>query len=297
MIGHFLGVLLLTSPVFSQTYAISDGLIGGKISVGTTAANGRVFVQSSSMTAIPFQVSGVDLSPFLRVERTGDVGIGVEPEANLDVMGSADSEDVALQLRNGNAYPAIGAAQITFGYNGAADRRHSIRTAHSTTTINNEIDFYLWTPADSDSALGTTRALALQTTTFGSAVHVDPVSELPMNDLTVSNGMVLGAGGMLAGSESVPSSRRWKADIGQLSQNESLAAFNEVIALDHVRFRYKSRRGPKPPLMTGLMYEDAPASIRGRGQTLSFDERLNNTELAMQELIRRLETLEGRSSR
>lgn len=293
MISQF---FLLAGLVSAQTVAISDALIGGRLSVGTTTANGRVFVLSNPATTVPFQVSGVDLTPFLRVERTGDVGIGVEPQANLDVYGSADSDDVAVQLRNGNAYPAADLPQLAFGYDGTADRRHSLRTTHATTTVNNQLSFYLWTPADDTDELGTLNAFALQTTTSGAGVHVNPTADTPIYDLTISRGGSLGAGEILAASEVQPSSRKIKADIAYLSPQDSAIALSEVAGLKHARFRYKTKRGvSKRSLMTGLMHDEAPLSVRGPGQTVSFDERLNNAELAIQELIRRLENLEGKA--
>jgi hypothetical protein len=293
MISH---ILLLAGLVSAQTVVIGDTLIAGKLSVGTTTTNGRVFILSTAATTVPFQVSGVDLTPFLRVERTGDIGIGVEPQANLDVFGVADSSDTSVQLRNGNAYPSASLAQITFGYDGSADRRHSIRTMHATTTVNNQISFYLWTPSDDADELGTLNAFALQTTTSGAGAHVNPTGDTPIYDLTVSRGGSLGAGEILAAAEVQPSSRKLKTDITYLSPQDSAVALSEVSGLKHARFRYKTKRGVlKRPLMTGLMHDEAPQSVRGPGQTVSFDERVNNAELAMQELIRRLESLEGKA--
>ena len=48
------------------------------------------------------------------------------------------------------------------------------------------------------------------------------------------------------------------------------------------------------PLVTGLIYEDSPASIRdGRG-ALVVDYRLLNLELALQEADRRIAEVEGK---
>lgn len=295
MIPQFLA-LLLAGSASAQTFAISDALIGGKLSVGTTTANGRVFVLSTAATSVPFQASGVDLTPFLRVERTGNVGIGLEPAANLDVFGVADSSDTAAQLRNGNAYPATASAQLTFGYDGSADRRHSIRTSHATTTVRNELSFYLWTPADAAGALGTLNAFSLQTTTSGTGAHVNPTGSVPIYDLTVSRGGSLGAGEILAAAEVSPSSRKLKTDITPLTPQDSAAALAETTGLKHVRYRYKVRKGTrKSALLTGLMHDEAPAALRAAGETISFDERLNSAELAMQELIRKFEAVEGKA--
>jgi hypothetical protein len=43
-----------------------------------------------------------------------------------------------------------------------------------------------------------------------------------------------------------------------------------------------------------LIYEEAPESIRGEGQTLVVNERLANVELALKAAMRKLEALEKR---
>jgi hypothetical protein len=125
------------------------------------------------------------------------------------------------------------------------------------------------------------------------AVHVDPVAALADADLEISNGSSIGGGSMLSSQESVPSSRAWKADIARLSEADEAAALRDVLALRHARYRYKYRKGPKPPLLLGLMFDEAPESIRGLGGTVVFDERLNNTEMALKEILRLIEGLEG----
>ena len=46
----------------------------------------------------------------------------------------------------------------------------------------------------------------------------------------------------------------------------------------------------------GLVYEDAPASIRGPAQTVVLDYRVLNLELASKELDRRVAALEAQIS-
>ena len=43
----------------------------------------------------------------------------------------------------------------------------------------------------------------------------------------------------------------------------------------------------------GLLYEESPESIRRPGKTLSRNARVTESELALKELMRRLEALEG----
>jgi hypothetical protein len=66
-----------------------------------------------------------------------------------------------------------------------------------------------------------------------------------------------------------------------------------VAGLKHVRFRYKGAKGAK---QRGLLFEEAPESIKTPANALSVDRRLLNAELAAQELLRRLATAEGEAN-
>lgn len=286
-------------PASAQTTIVGDGLVQDRLSVGTTTAGGRVLVQASSGTTLPLQIEGVDQTPFLRVENTGKTGIGIAPQAELDVWGVADSSDTGVQLRSGNLFPATTSYQLTFGYNGTSNLRHALRTLHSTATTSNEIEFLLWTPSVSTTAIGTLRVLALQTTAQGLTVQIDPFGQIADADLEVSNGSTLGGGSMLSGSEAVPSSRAFKTDISPLPEADQAAALQDVLGLKHVEYSYKRpwRWRPEPTRHRGLIFEEAPASVRGPGETIVFDERLTNAELAVKELMRRLDRLEDKAGR
>jgi hypothetical protein len=285
----------------AQTTIVGDAYVTGQMSVGTNTVSGPFFVLASSGAATVFQVSGVDETPFLTVASSGAVGVGATPVANLDVNGSGDSGVVALQLRDGNMYPATGSYQVAFGVNGSSNLRHAIRTTHSTSTLNNSIDFFLWTPAVSTPSVGSLEVLSLVTTSTGASMHIMPVSVSTV-EVTVSNGVTLGGGSVIRAIEGPHSSRELKSDITYLGPQDEARAYAEVAALKHATYRYKVwRKGKlvsddKQPLRRGLIYEDAPDSVKGPGATLVYDERLNNAELAAKELIRRLESLESKAS-
>ena len=99
----------------------------------------------------------------------GRVGVGVtSPQAILDVTGSSTSS-YSLQLRSGDVAAGTDSAQIIFSFNGApynsSGYAHSIRTRHSAgTEINNAIDFWLWTNADTPSTLGSRRVMTIEGT-------------------------------------------------------------------------------------------------------------------------------------
>jgi len=43
----------------------------------------------------------------------------------------------------------------------------------------------------------------------------------------------------------------------------------------------------------GLLYEDAPENVKGPGQSIIIDQRVNNLEMATQEFLRRLEVVQN----
>lgn len=98
-----------------------------------------------------------------------------------------------------------------------------------------------------------------------------------------------------------PSSRRFKTDIKELDEQTEDRALEDVVGLKHARFQYKVRQkdgslvdDPAQPLHTGLIYEDAPESIRDGDGAISTTERLANVEMALKASMRRLEELQIR---
>jgi hypothetical protein len=296
---------LRAQTVFGQTAIVGDAWTVGPLSVGTTAQTDAMDVVNSTYSAAAFQVSGVDETPFFQVASSGVMGVGVTPVAGLDVTGSGDSGAISLELDNGTLYPSTGNVQIAFGANGTADLMHSIQSVHSTTTANSSLNFYIWTPAVSTTSMGTVEVLSLVTTSTDATMHVMPATGTPAYELVVSNGFTLGGGTIHRIQELSPSSRAWKTDISYLSEADETQAYEDVRSLRHIRFRYKSWnkkkkklvRDKKQPLRRGVLYEDAPESIKGTGRSIGVDERLINAEIAAQELIRRLETLEAEANK
>lgn len=293
--------LLLPRLAAAQTTVTGDGWVAGKLAVGTTTISGRVDVAMAAASTTTFQVSGVDETPFLTVASSGAVGMGVAPAAALDISGTGDSGAVGAQLRNGNLYPASGSSQITFGYNGTTNLRHAIQSSHSSTTAaNNSLDFILWSTVASTTSVGAARVLSLVTTSTAAFVHVSPVGE-PFYEFVISNGVTTGGGVLHRALEGTHSSRALKQDIRYLEEADHRQAYEDVRGLKHVQFRYKINRGRglardgKQPLHRGLLFEEAPAGIRGLGATISVDDRLVNAEMAAQELLLRLSEASQRS--
>lgn len=300
--SKFLTAVLLTvcaASVRAQTAIVGDAWILGRVMVGTTTPSARMTVVASSATNAVFQVSGVDLAPFLRVGRDGKVGLSTFSAADLDVNGSGDAGDVGLMLRSGSAYGGSIRTQITLGAGGSTDRRHAIRSIHLSSTARNSLDFLVWTPDAGTTSIATMTVLSLTTflSTTAASVHVRPAGE-PLMELVVSNGGTTGAGTVHAARLVTTSSRRLKTDIVYLDEAERLQAYEDVKGLRHVAFRYMKHKGAgferdrRQPLRRGLLYEEAPESLRGPGESLSMDQRLLESEMAFQVLSGKLESLE-----
>lgn len=279
---------LLLSPAAAQTTLIGDLWVTGKAGVGTTSPTARLEVQGSSAALSYFQVSGVDETPFLTVAPAGGVGLSTTPAANIDVNGSAAFGDYALQLENG------GSLQAAFGYAGSALYRHAIRSRHADSTSGNSLDFLVWTPSVGASEAPSMDALSLVTTSTGASVHVRPAGS-PDVELEVSDGASTGGGAVHRALEAAHSSRELKTDIESLAEAQEDRALEEMRLMRPARFRYKSLPGKRgrQPLRRGLIYEEAPESVRGAGGSVILDERVANAELALKALMRRLELAQG----
>lgn len=292
----------------AQTAIVGDAWIIGPVMVGTTtAASSRLHVAASSATEVPFQVSGVDLTPFLRLAKDGKVGMSTYSAANLDVNGAGDSSNTALMLQSGNLYQGgTTRVQIAFGQDGATNRRHSITSVHSDSTTHNSLDFLIWSPDAGTTSLATMTVLSLvtisSTAAIEAAVHVRPVGD-PKHEFVVSDGSSTGGGTIHVAAQVSPSSRDWKRDISYLGSAEEAAAYANERGLKHVSFRYAKLKGARfvrnsrAPIRRGLIYEDSPAEVRGPGETLSLDQRLLETELAFKEFARKLEAAERETGR
>jgi hypothetical protein len=269
--------------------------------VGTTTASARLTVVPSSASMVPFQASGVDLTPFLRVGADGSVGFSTYSAAHVEVAGSGDSGDVGLELRAGNLYGGAGGnQQIVFGSNGTTNERHAIYSVHLSSTVHNSLNFMLWTPDAGTTSIATMTVLSLVSisSASGASVHIRPVGE-PTVELVVSNGASTGGGTIHVANSVTPSSRALKTGIAYLSDDDRRQAYEDVKGLRPASFKYMKRKGAglerdkRAATHRGLIYEEAPAGLRGPGESLSLDQRLLESEMAFQELARRLEKLDA----
>lgn len=287
-------VLVLVPAAGAQTVFDSEVWVASRTGVGTGSPGARFESRGSSSTASWFQVSGVDLSPAFRVGSDGTLGLSTASAARLTVSGAGDAGDLALELRGGNDYPSASSTQTTFGYAGGTLYRHAIRTQHAATASSNTLTFALWSSADAAGAVGTKQVLTLLAHSTATTVHVVPPPGAVLSTYTVqlivSNGTTVGAGSMMRGGEGTASSALIKEGIEPLGPAAGAEAARDVAGLKHVRFRYKGAKGPK---QRGLLFEEAPESIKTPANALSVDRRLLNAELAAQELLRRLAAAEA----
>lgn len=277
--------------VEAQTTFDSELWVTSRTGVGVSNAEARFEARGSSLTSSWFQISGMDLTPHLKVAPDGTLALSTTSAARATVAGAADADDLALELRGGDLYPATLNYQATFGYAGGSLYRHSIRSKHANSVSSNSLTFSVWNGADSSTAIGTREVLTLLTHSTGSTIHALPPSGAALStytvQLVVSNGTEIGAGTMRRKSEGSVSSALSKEEIRPLGPDSERAAYEDVRNLRHVRFRYKGMKGKKR--FRGLLYEEAPASVQAPGGAVSFDRRLLNAELAARELLRELE--------
>ena len=285
------------SPAVAQVRVTGDAWVRDRLGIGTTSPTAAIDVVNSSVSTAGFQVSADWEIPYFSAASSGALGIGVSPTAKVDVWSYGDDGTIALELRNGNVYPATSDFQLVFGSSGTANLRHGIRSVHVSSAIGGGLDFVLWTPLVSTTSIGSLNVLSIVAMSTFSSFHVMPVGT-PWFEVDVSNGVNTGQGVVHRGSEVAPSSRNLKTEVQYLDEAAESAAESDVLSLRHARFRYKSMRkgrlvtDRKQPLRRGLIMEDTPASVRGPQGTLVVDERLANAELAAKKLLRDLERLE-----
>lgn len=300
-----------TETVKTATFTVTTGAamrasstaqVPGVLLNGFLGSGAKLEIESQAENSLTLLISSANRAGMVAVDNIGEVGIGVTPQANLNIGQGA----IALQLRSGNSTSAVTSSQIALAYNGDNSMRHLLRTEHSTATHGNKLDFLVWnTGAASTTTVAGLGVLSLQgiASASGGSFHVQPIGE-PDAEVEVSNGLSTGGGTMQRLQVVSPSSRRFKTDIKDLRAKDEDRALADVAALKHARFRYKTRRkdgrlveDPAQTLHTGLIYEEAPDSIREGGEALSTTERLVNVELALKASMRRLEELQARYER
>lgn len=285
-------------PARAQFSASGDLTITGQTGVGTVVPQARMEIALSSADAYALRISSQNGDPLLVIDNAGKMGIGMSsPGALLDVNGRGDASDIGLQLRSGNSTSSVTSAQIVFAYDSSGTYRNSLRTRHvASQDWGNSIDFYLWNSTGSPTTLGDVAIMSLQSVPRAStaaSVHIYPTTGTPAYELVVSDGLTTGGGTVMAAAVSAHSRRALKSDISYLDEADQRRGYEDVLALRHARFRYKAG-GPRAPMIRGLIYEDAPASIRSEpGKSIIVESRLVNMELALKTTNRRIAALEA----
>ncbi|MBI3548639.1 MAG: hypothetical protein HY078_06250 [Elusimicrobia bacterium] len=298
-------LFFLSMPAFADTTIPNDLQVTGQIGAGTTVPQARFEIRMSSTDAYALKVSSPNGTGLLTLDKAGRLGIGLEgSQAALELTGSGNAGLTDLELRSGNSSSTYSSSQIVFASTSGA-YAHSLRTrAIDSQNLGNSLDFFLWNSTLTPTTLGDLRALSLEAVPYGSTAsfHVMAVST-PTAELVVSDGLSMGGGTLEYGSSAVHSSRALKGDIAYFSPQEIQKALDEVRELRHARFRYKRAaqtpqgrtvlmRDESRPVMRGLIYEEAPESIRGPNNVIVLDSRVLNLEMALQAAHQKIADLE-----
>lgn len=292
-----LAILMILPGLARADFQTSgDSQVTGQVGVGTALPRARLEVKMASADNYALKVSSQDGTALLSVNKAGKLVIGTNTAAaTVDIFGSGDNATIGLQLRVGNSSTTTSSSQIVFTST-AATQGHSLRTrAVASQELGNALDFFLWNSTAQPTTLGSLQALSLQVvaTTHTVSMHIMPAGT-PDVDLEVSNGVTTGGGTIHRAAAGTHSSRALKSDIAYLDAAQDLQGYQDVKALRHARFRYKTARGG--PLLRGLIYEDTPPSVRGAGLAVMFDNRVMNLELALKEADRRMTALQEQIS-
>lgn len=292
-----LAAIGFASPAWSADAVASGDLqVTGQVGVGLAVPQARLEARLAAADAYGVKVSSPNGTTLMAVHPDGKVAVGsATPQALLDIRGTDASGDIGLLARVGNSSSTTSSSQLIFASTGAYGYAHAMRTRHAEgQNLGNAVDFFVWLDSAQPSAAGTWHALSLQAVPYAStaSVHVNPFGT-PDVELEVSDGATTGGGSILRAAAVTPSSRGFKRDIAYLDEAGLAAATADLKALRHARFRYKTQR-PGAPLALGLIYEDAPESVRGAGRTVLLDARVANLEAALALAARRVKELEAK---
>lgn len=278
-------------------FSANDGqVITGQAGVGNAAPLARLDVLAAPSDSYGLKVSSQNGAAMFSVNAAGQVAVGTQtPAGLLDVNGTGDTGNIALQLRSGNSSSTFSSAQIVFAYSTSTIYQHALITrAVSSRYVGNEMDFFLWHSTSQPSARGALEVLAVQAAQSAStgSVHVMPYG-VPSYELVVSSPGTTGGGTVLAATVGPHSSRRLKTIVATLEQADQDKAYADVLSLKPARFRYKGKH--PSTLARGLIYEDSPPAIRDeRGKSISMEARVAELEMALQAAGRQIRDLETR---
>lgn len=294
-LDHGAALTGLTDDDHTQ-YALLAGRSGGQtLNGGTASGEDLTLVSTANATKgqIFFGNSRYD-------EASNELGIRVDP-ADVVQVNTAVGENFGVVGSGGRT-------QFEF----INDARSAFRSgAFVGTTL------YFQPGAEGSVTIGSTTADGQFSTS--DRVHIDQSGTGDV-ELEVSNGVSTGGGTIHRAASATHSSRVLKSHITYLPVAAEEQALADVVGLRHAAFRYlrnvyatkKISRLPigkkeeveevvpdtsvvvaripdlTAPLRRGLIYEDAPESVRGSGESIVIDDRITNLELAVKAIAKRL---------
>jgi hypothetical protein len=149
---------LFNKDIYSSTGII--GANGGDLTLKTSASkttgitllnsNGYVGIGTTTPTTL-LTVAGTlsttgNISSTANITTTANIGVGVATPLSRVDIGSANKNESALRLRDGDAFDnSINSQQILFSWYGSNCYTHAIKSRHYSNAQNgNALDFYIW---------------------------------------------------------------------------------------------------------------------------------------------------------
>jgi hypothetical protein len=190
--------LNITRSTGAATFSSSTAGYG--ITLNHTSENLRLKMGAIAGGIINIQgevISSGGVYPIVLNYLGGNVGIGINPQAYLDISGVADQSNfTSVLIRAGNSDGATPlSSQILFGYSNSPNYAHAIKTRHqSGSAAGNSIEFWVWKFGDAISTPAGQRVMVVE----GNAVRIangsGTINSLSASERLNVNGTVYATG-------------------------------------------------------------------------------------------------------
>jgi hypothetical protein len=286
---------LLTAQVAHADAPVRERYqITGQLGVGTKLPQARLDLQMDQNDRYGLRVSAADGRPLFMVGPDARAAIGLNlssarESARLDLHGS-------VLLRAGSSDDEAQDNQVAFAAVRGQSSQFSIRSRHSRDgKSENAIDIYAF-GARTDWQRGRgLRVLSVESgpsRRCGVSISASGTRRTSFA-LEVSSGSVPGSGAIRYGSSAMPDPRSAWVSPNYVDDGRAVAAYKTIMELKHVEANYIGSEQVGVPGMRGVLYDDAPESIRGPDRSVVVDARVAELELALKAIRSKIAALEN----